>query len=121
MLVQSSLAFNSRTYLTSITWRKNSRNEEANSPHRRTTAEKYTAGGHRPAQRIRDDRRWTFQNPIFRRGGYQTGSKRIACELPNAESRSLRRFREGPNTDKIVFRLEGLCRLPGRHCAAVPI
>src|SRR5258708_25481955 len=55
----------------------------------------------RPYHWICDDRRWAFQNPIFRRGCCQEGSKRIACELPNAESRSLRRFGEGPNTDKI--------------------
>src|SRR5258708_39194174 len=55
----------------------------------------------RPYHWICDDRRWAFQNPIFRRECCQEGSKRIACELPNAESRSLRRFGEGPNTDKI--------------------
>jgi hypothetical protein len=32
----------------------------------------------------------------------------IACELPNAESRSLRRFGEGPNTDKIRFLLTSM-------------
>src|SRR5258708_21352795 len=55
----------------------------------------------RPYHWVCDDRRWAFQNPIFRRGCCQEGSKRIACELPNAESRSLGRFGEGPNTDKI--------------------
>src|SRR5258708_14454738 len=55
----------------------------------------------RPYHWVCDDRRWAFQNPIFRRGCCQEGSKRIACELPNVESRSLRRFGEGPNTDKI--------------------
>src|SRR5258705_1127242 len=55
-----------------------------------------------------DDRRWALQTPIFKRGCCQEGSKRIACELPNAESRSLRRFGEGPNTDKISSLLNSI-------------
>src|SRR5258708_13662948 len=62
----------------------------------------------RPYHWVCDDRRWQFQNPIFKRGCCQEGSKRIACELPNAESRSLRRFGEGPNTDKISSLLNSI-------------
>jgi hypothetical protein len=49
-----------------------------------------------------------FKTQSFRRGCCQEGSKRIACELPNAESRSLRRFGEGPNTDKISSLLNSM-------------
>jgi hypothetical protein len=49
-----------------------------------------------------------FKTQFSDEGAAKKAAKEFACELPNAESRSLRRFGEGPNTDKISSLLNSM-------------